>query len=166
MSAVMERVLMLGSKYNDAHGGEHASLPRFGGFLCFAGDLARRATPESARPEAGRRRPGGAIRRHRAARRRHPLRQQPARERHGFRESNGTADKPRKSIPSPLAAGDVVEVRGGPYEFREASWVGEGTRSAPVFIKGVSDPVIRANRLVFGGTFFAVEGLISTASRW
>ena len=74
--------------------------------------------------------------------------------------ANGTPDRPRMTIPSPLAAGAVVEVRGGPYDIRRGSWTAEGTKGAPAFIKGVSDPVIRGDRLVFGGTYFAVDGFV------
>jgi hypothetical protein len=72
----------------------------------------------------------------------------------------GTAARPRQTIPSPLPAGAVVEVRGGPYQLRGGAWYGNGTASSPVFIKGVGDPIIRGDRLVFGGSYIIVEGMV------
>jgi hypothetical protein len=151
---------MRGSKYNDAMVVNLRVGLILAALLCFAGDLAhaQRPNPRDLKPVAGvppapfgvTEKPGNVTHyvnnQHESAT--------------DFNNPNGTPDRPRASIPSPLAAGDVVEVRGGPYEIRRGSWVGEGTRSAPAFIKGVSDPVIKGDRLVFGGTFFAVDGFI------
>ncbi len=52
---------------------------------------------------------------------------------------NGSPGKPRLTIPDTLAAGSVVEVRGGPYDSPTyVTWEMNGTLSAPVFIRGVS----------------------------
>ncbi|MEP0843651.1 MAG: hypothetical protein HRF43_13185, partial [Phycisphaerae bacterium] len=56
---------------------------------------------------------------------------------------NGYPAKPRKTIPTDLPAGSVVEVRGGPYTYTIGGVIplgGNGTAAQPVFIKGVSAP--------------------------
>lgn len=129
-------------------------------FLCFAGDLAhaQRPNPRDLKPIAGV--PAAPF----------GITEQPGTITHFVNNQheaatdtdnpNGTPDRPRMSIPSPLAAGASVEVRGGPYEIRRGSWVAEGTRGAPAFIKGISDPIIRGDRLVFGGSYLAVDGFV------
>ncbi|MEP6915201.1 MAG: right-handed parallel beta-helix repeat-containing protein [Acidobacteriota bacterium] len=74
---------------------------------------------------------------------------------------NGTAARPRRTVPSTaLPAGAVVEVRGGPYDITRGTWYGNGTAASPVFIKGVGDPIIRGDRMVFGGSYLSVESMI------
>ncbi len=55
---------------------------------------------------------------------------------------NGTATKPRRTIPTYLPAGSVVEVRGGPYAVSSANLIldSRGTAAAPVVIKGINKP--------------------------
>jgi len=74
----------------------------------------------------------------------------------------GSADKPRLTIPSVLAAGSVVEIHGGPYTGMSATYLMNGTVDKPVFIRGVSDtgrPVIRQSVFRFDGQYFIVENL-------
>lgn len=54
---------------------------------------------------------------------------------------NGSAAKPRKTIPRYLKAGDVVELRGGPYApSGDRFWIeGTGTAAQPIFVRG-ADP--------------------------
>lgn len=128
--------------------------------LCFAGNLAQaqRPNPRDLKPVAGIPAPPFGISEQPGAVTHYVNNQHAAAT--DSDNPNGTPDRPRMSIPSPLAAGAVVEVRGGPYEIRRGSWLAEGTRSAPAFIKGISDPIIRGDRLVFGGSYFAVDGLV------
>ncbi len=83
---------------------------------------------------------------------------------------NGSPDKPRLTIPDTLAAGSVVEVRGGPYDSPTyITWQMNGTLSAPIFIRGVSagsrvkivgdsgnSPRLQ---LIFEGQYFIVENI-------
>ncbi len=84
--------------------------------------------------------------------------------------SNGSPAKPRLTIPTTLAAGSVVEVRGGPYSSPTTlTWQMNGTPTAPVFIRGVpsgnrvqilglsgSSPRLQ---LDFEGRYFIVENI-------
>lgn len=55
----------------------------------------------------------------------------------------GYPGRPRRSIPTGVAAGAVVEVRGGPYTItNDLSIGGNGTAAAPIFYKGVGRPRI------------------------
>ncbi|HET9313957.1 MAG TPA: right-handed parallel beta-helix repeat-containing protein, partial [Vicinamibacteria bacterium] len=74
----------------------------------------------------------------------------------------GTSATPRMTIPTTLEAGSVVEVRGGPYTISRTTWVGQGSASAPVFIKGVGSPVFtgREGQIIVGGSYLVVEGLV------
>ncbi len=59
----------------------------------------------------------------------------------------GSPERPRLTIPTDLAAGDVVQVRGGPYwsEGDRFSFRGQGTQSEPIIITGrraSSNPVL------------------------
>jgi hypothetical protein len=79
---------------------------------------------------------------------------------------NGTAAKPRKTIPKylmDLEAGSVVEIHGGPYSFNTpARWTPAGFRNMPVFIRG-ADPaqkvVIKKSKLQIGGKYFILENV-------
>ena len=58
----------------------------------------------------------------------------------------GNKDAPRCTIPTPLSAGSVVEIHGGPYQYGDPiSVVGNGIKEQPVFIRGSS----RADRPTF-----------------
>jgi hypothetical protein len=72
----------------------------------------------------------------------------------------GSPDQPRQTIPTRLAAGAVVEVRGGPYDVGRVTWETPGTEAEPIFITGVGDPVIRGRELTFDARYTIVEGLI------
>jgi Right handed beta helix region len=74
--------------------------------------------------------------------------------------ARGSADRPRSSVPTSLPAGAVVEVRGGPYSLGNIAWSAAGTREAPVFVRGVGDPVMRGDRLAFAGSYLIVEGFV------
>jgi hypothetical protein len=75
---------------------------------------------------------------------------------------NGTAAKPRKTIPTSLAAGSVVEVRGGPYTVGTMGLAMPGTAAAPVFVKGVGKPVITGSLGTVGitGSYGVLEGVV------
>jgi hypothetical protein len=71
----------------------------------------------------------------------------------GNNAGRGSAAAPRCTIPTSLAAGSVVIVRGGPYTYGNIDWTWTmaGTGSRPVLIRGPSVsamPVIRDKKLV------------------
>jgi hypothetical protein len=75
----------------------------------------------------------------------------------------GTPARPRRSIPSGVAAGAVVEVHGGPYlTGANMSFGGNGTAASPIFYRGVGKPRIvgTANNRNVGiwGSYVVVEG--------
>ena len=75
---------------------------------------------------------------------------------------NGTASRPRRTMPTTLEAGSVVEVRGGPYSQSDQTWTFNGTASSPVFIKGVNRPGLPrfATEMYLRGSYFIIEGLV------
>ena len=76
---------------------------------------------------------------------------------------NGTPARPRRTIPTELAAGSVVELH-GTYDERHTSprqLVSRGTASRPVFVRGASAdarPSVRSGWYV-SGTYLIVENL-------
>jgi Bacterial Ig domain len=75
----------------------------------------------------------------------------------------GTSSRPRRSVPSALAAGAVVEMHGGPYTRGTGRIVSvaSGTAQQPVFIRGASTitrPMIHA-QMVMGGSYVIMENL-------
>jgi len=77
----------------------------------------------------------------------------------------GTAEAPRCTIPTAVAAGSVVEVHGGPYALRTqvTTFTFDGTEDAPTFLRGIGDPEIDAGggenrRWELTGAYFVVEG--------
>lgn len=74
----------------------------------------------------------------------------------------GTAAKPRRTVPTVLPEGAVVEVRGGPYATGSLTWTSQGTLARPVFVFGVGNPLFQGNgtgdRLVMAGSYMAVDG--------
>lgn len=81
--------------------------------------------------------------------------------------SNGTPANPRCTIPTTLAAGSIVQVRGGPYTIGTQTWTLNGTVSQPVFIRGPSTgpkPSLGSADIDAGGTYGIVENL--TMQRW
>ncbi len=73
----------------------------------------------------------------------------------------GSPSKPRLTIPSTLAAGSVVYVRGGTYSASSMSVIrADGTPSRPVFIRGnpAARPTITIETAV-RGTYFIVENI-------
>lgn len=81
---------------------------------------------------------------------------------------NGTRTKPRRTVPTALAAGTVVEVRGGPYDLGNGltTWTSSGTQAKPVFVMGVGNPVFRGNgsttRIRSAGAFMVIDGFTFT----
>ena len=76
---------------------------------------------------------------------------------------NGSPSLPRLTVPtSTLPAGSVVEVRGGPYNVGDITWRGNGTLTAPVFIRGIGFPWFQGNEghIDVGGSHLIVEGLV------
>jgi hypothetical protein len=74
----------------------------------------------------------------------------------------GTPTRPRRSVPTTLPAGAVVEVRGGPYSTGLLTWTAQGTKSSPVFVIGVGSPVFQGNgtgdRLRAAGSYMLIDG--------
>jgi hypothetical protein len=75
----------------------------------------------------------------------------------------GTPARPRRSVPSSVAAGAVVEVHGGPYITGVSIGIGgSGTASSPIFYRGVGKPQIAANAdkrfISVNGSYVVVEG--------
>ncbi len=80
--------------------------------------------------------------------------------------SYGFPGKPRKTIPSALEAGAVVEIHGGPYVYGgDFQLTMNGTSSAPVYVYGVDSPEITAGRSLINGSYFIVDGLHLAANR-
>jgi hypothetical protein len=75
----------------------------------------------------------------------------------------GTKDLPRKTPPTKMVAGDVVEIHGGPYDF-EYVFSAAGTKEKPVFIRG-TDIKPRFNKRV-GMNLSHQFILLSRISRW
>jgi parallel beta-helix repeat protein len=75
----------------------------------------------------------------------------------------GTAVRPRRTVPTVLPAGAVVEVRGGPYTTGNLTWTSQGTLERPVFVIGVGNPLFQGDgighRIVMAGSFMIVDGL-------
>jgi hypothetical protein len=75
---------------------------------------------------------------------------------------NGSAEKPRLTIPKDFTAGSVVEIHGGPYPGISGTYTMNGTSENPVFLRGVGDgfrPRIKKAELEFAGRYFIVENL-------
>lgn len=77
----------------------------------------------------------------------------------------GTPAVPRKSIPTGVGAGSVVEVHGGPYNTSvNISVGGNGTASGPIFYRGVNKPRVvglQNNRnIALIGAYVIVEGFV------
>ncbi len=77
----------------------------------------------------------------------------------------GTASMPRATIPANLPAGSVVEIHGGPYDFKnladKLAIYGYGTAQKPIFVRGISSmkrPVFNRGVLVFG-SYVILENL-------
>ena len=75
----------------------------------------------------------------------------------------GTPGRPRRSIPTGVDPGSVVEVHGGPYvSGTDTAGGGNGTAAAPIFYKGVGKPILQssADRRNFGvwGSYTIIEG--------
>jgi hypothetical protein len=74
---------------------------------------------------------------------------------------NGTATRPRRTVPTSFPAGAVVEIRGGPYATGAGiQWTGSGTQAAPVIIRGVGSPVFNGGGLGFTGNYFIIDGIV------
>jgi hypothetical protein len=72
--------------------------------------------------------------------------------------SYGTVDKPRKTVPYPLAAGSVVEIHNA-GEFESKYYVVcNGTEAMPVFIRGVGDPYFETEGII-KGQYAIIEGI-------
>ncbi len=74
----------------------------------------------------------------------------------------GTPEKPRKTIPTSLAAGSVVEIAGSTYTTgtREISITGNGTAAKPIFVRGADRtdrPAILEKRVNLGGQYMVFE---------
>ncbi|MBS3062172.1 MAG: LamG domain-containing protein [Candidatus Diapherotrites archaeon] len=78
--------------------------------------------------------------------------------------NRGSPQKPRCTIPSSLSAGDVVEIRGGPYSYDDR-WLFtlNGSKQKPVFFRGENSskkPVIIGKQVRFDGKFGIVENVV------
>lgn len=78
-------------------------------------------------------------------------------------ETNGTPAKPRCSVPKLLKAGDVAQIRGGPYSVGTVSWTASGTSTNPVFIRGPANGAkivfARNSDVDFQGTYAILENI-------
>lgn len=88
--------------------------------------------------------------------------------------SHGSSNQPRCTIPTTLAAGDVVEVRGGPYYYNTSvstpTITASGTSAHPIFIRGIGQPIIKSPCTVFQGcsgrdftvfgSYYVLEGFV------
>nr|AHN98034.1 hypothetical protein [uncultured bacterium lac193] len=77
---------------------------------------------------------------------------------------SGTATRPRRTVPTSLPAGAVVEIRGGPYLLSsQVTWTGGGSAAAPVFIRGIGSPVMTTTgttgEIVVAGQYFVIDGI-------
>jgi len=78
----------------------------------------------------------------------------------------GYPNKPRNSLPSSIAAGSVVEVRGGPYNYAENFDISmNGTSNAPAYFYGVNNPIIKAIRTNITGSYFIFDGFELSENR-
>lgn len=78
----------------------------------------------------------------------------------------GFPDKPRKTIPTIVSAGSIVEVRGGPYVLAGDFTINmAGTASAPVYVYGINNPVVSGSRSRISGSHFIFDGFRLTATR-
>lgn len=77
----------------------------------------------------------------------------------------GTAARPRRTLPGSLPAGAVVEVKGGPYPGGTLQWGGQGSASSPIFIRGVGSPVLTGEELRLQGSYVIVEGVVLEGMR-
>ena len=77
---------------------------------------------------------------------------------------NGTATRPRRTIPATLPAGAVVRVSGGPYSLGNVTWTSQGTRSRPAIIVGVGRPLFQGDGasswIRMSGNYLIVDGII------
>lgn len=78
---------------------------------------------------------------------------------------NGTPARPRRTVPSSLPAGAVVELRGGPYQAPRLTWNAAGTAASPVFVRGVGRPVLSVGELRMQGSHLVVEGVVVDGGR-
>jgi len=74
--------------------------------------------------------------------------------------AQGSPKRPRRTVPSTLPAGSVVEVRGGPYAARQLRWTASGAEGRPVFVRGVGSPVFTGAELRVEGAFLVIEGIV------
>ncbi len=77
--------------------------------------------------------------------------------------NKGSPQKPRCTIPRDFAAGDVVEIHGGPYTYDDM-WLFNlnGTKEKPVFFRGSSldeKPAIVGKQVRFNGQYAVIENL-------
>jgi hypothetical protein len=75
----------------------------------------------------------------------------------------GTAEKPRKTIPTRPVAGSVIEVHGGPYGPAEIILVAQGTPEKPIFLRGINKPRIAGKLTVYSSAgiesrYLVIEG--------
>ena len=77
----------------------------------------------------------------------------------------GSPAVPRRTIPTAIPAGSVVEVRGGPYTTSaNISVGGNGTASAPIFYRGVGKPrivgLVNNRNIALIGAYVIIEGFV------
>ena len=83
----------------------------------------------------------------------------------------GTPERPRLTIPGNLPPGSVVEVHGGPYNFRNFSdkmaVYGAGTVLQPIFVRGssASDRPTFTKDLIVGGSYVILENFTFVNTR-
>jgi nitrous oxidase accessory protein NosD len=77
----------------------------------------------------------------------------------------GSAARPRRTLPGTLPAGAVVEIKGGPYVVGRVQWGGDGSAASPIFVRGVGSPVLDGEELRLRGSYVIVEGVVLDGMR-
>ena len=76
---------------------------------------------------------------------------------------NGTADKPRKTIPkSNIPTGSVIEIHGGPYIIGQTIITAQGSPDQPIFLRGYSEtdkPLITYGDLYINSQYMIIENI-------
>ena len=82
---------------------------------------------------------------------------------------NGTATRPRRTIPETLPDGAVVRVSGGPYALGNITWTSRGTRTRPAIIVGVDRPLFQGDGasswIRMSGSYLIVDGIVVDGGR-
>lgn len=73
----------------------------------------------------------------------------------------GSPAVPRRTVPTVLPAGAVVDVQGGPYTILQVTWTAGGTQAQPVFLRASNVVFVGGTTSAWirtAGSFFIIEG--------